>query len=155
MGCDIHIWAERRDADRFEVVRDVTFTGGSAPFDWRSYAMFGFLAGVRNYSAITPLSEPRGLPADASVDAREGLEGTHSESWLGVDELLKCDYNSLIEDRRTTKQLGPNLRTGAHATESGEGSKMTLREFLGQAFFDDLKSLESCGAERIVFGFDS
>jgi hypothetical protein len=35
-----------------------------APFAWRDYRIFSFLAGVTHYSAIPPISEPRALPLD-------------------------------------------------------------------------------------------
>lgn len=60
MCCDIHSYAERKVGDRYELVNDRVFpteygAPHSAPFDWRSYGMYGFLAGVRNYSEVTPI----------------------------------------------------------------------------------------------------
>jgi hypothetical protein len=49
MGCDIHVWAERSEHGCWEVV-------GCMPeaLETRDYGMFGVLAGIRNYSAVTP-----------------------------------------------------------------------------------------------------
>jgi hypothetical protein len=153
MGCDIHIVAQKRaDGGRWEVLTG-DFSGSSAPFDWRSYAMYGFLANVRNCSAITPISEPRGLPADF-VDEDGDFDYKHSVSWLSVAELAAIDYDQEIEDRRFTREVSPNLFNGAATCDPGEGERKPLREFLGRAFMADLEKLHELDAERIVFGFD-
>lgn len=150
MGCDIHIRAERKSGDKWEVIPDL------APFDWRSYGMFEFLANVRNYSAVPPISEPRGLPTDAPPENEDdGWLGDHSHSWLSVSELSSFDYDQSFEDRRVTRQIEPNFTSGAVTAEPGGGKMTTFREFLGPKFFDDLEKLKQAGAERIVFGFDS
>lgn len=156
MGCDIHIWAERKSGSCFEVVHDTEFSYGTGPFGWRCYAMFGFLAGVRNYSAVRPISEPRGFPSDISDEAFSDLsESTHSASWLSVSELLAVDYEQEIEDRRVTVQTGSRSWIGSATCDPGQGEKMPLEKFLGPAFFKDLHALKHCGADRIVFSFDS
>ena len=150
MGCDIHTIAQRRSADgKWENIEDLN------PFDWQSYGMFGFLAGVRNYSALRPISEPRGLPDDF-VDLDGGpFVGDHSFSWLSVEELTAFDYDAEMEDRRTRVQVAPNFWNGGATAEPGSGEMTTYREFLGEEFFRDLAALKAGGAERIVFGFDS
>jgi hypothetical protein len=150
MGCDIHTQAEKRIDGKW------TRIDGLEPFDWRSYGMYAFLAGVRNYSAVTPIAEPRGLPADADYteDAEHWL-GEHSFSWLSIDELLTFDYTQTMEDRRVTRQLAPNFISGAETCEPGEGEKTTYRDFLGDGYFEDLQKLKDAGAERVIFGFDS
>lgn len=159
MGCDIHIVAQRRNevGEWVEVRGD--FAKGPSPFDWRSYAMFAFLAGVRNYSAITPISEPRGLPDDLKVGEWYDEDyidvGEHNFSWLTVDELAAIDYDQIIEDRRVRRQVGPNVWSGGQTCDPGEGEATTLREFLGTGFMGDLAKLKELGAERIVFGFDN
>lgn len=153
MGCDIHSQAERRVDGKWKRI------DGFAPFDWRSYGMYGFLAGVRNYSEVTPIAEARGLPQDTDYDEDcDGCDywlGEHSFSWLTVDELLAFNYDAEMEDRRCTREIKPNWCDGGQTCEPGEGKKMTYREFLGDGFFDDLRKLKELGAERIVFGFDS
>ena len=115
--------------------------------------MYGFLAGVRNYSAIPPISEPRGLP-DASPfvdgDEYENRLGDHSFSWLSLDELTAFNYDAPLEDRRVTRN-----GDGGRTCDSGEGEMTTYRDFLGPSFFKDLEKLKAAGAERVVFGFDS
>ena len=156
MGCDIHSVAERRVNGKWEVIP------GLRPFDWRHYGWFGFLANVRNYSAIPSLAQPRGVPVDSpfrkqAVELGTGPEydaiyelGDHSYSWLSVEELLAFDYDAPVEDRRVT--VGNN---GGCTAEPGGGTMTTYREFLGTKFFIELDTLMKAGAERIVFGFDS
>ena len=155
MGCDIHIVAERFVDGKYEAVKDVAFAEGVAPFDWRSYGMFGFLADVRNYSDVTPIAAQRGLPHELSIEAQHFVDGGyHSHSWLSVEELRRFDYDAEMEDRRVCRQLGPNLWSGACTADPREGCATTYREFLGEAFLRDLERLVACGAVRVVFCFD-
>lgn len=157
MGCDIHTFAQRRnDGGGYETITS-NFAEGPQPFYWRSYGLFGFLAGVRNYSDVAPISEQRGLPADMNrcTDEYEELSDCHSCSWLSVEELAAFDYDQPMEDRRVTQQTGPNSWSGGCTAEPGGGQMTTYREFLGEPFFHDLAELRRIGAERIVFGFDS
>lgn len=149
MGCNIHTRAERCIVGKWHVIP------GLSPFDWRSYGMYAFLAGVRNYSGIQPIAPLRGLPSDLALDDDNEWPGDHSYSWLLVSELLKFDYDALMEDRRVTKQISPNVWDGGVIAEVGVGRITTYREFLGKRFFDDLEELKAVGAERIVFGFDN
>lgn len=139
MGTDIHIVAQKKTEHGWE---DIKFF----PFDWRSYGMFGFLADVRNYSAIPPLSQPRGLPDDYQA---EDMDGYHSMSWLSVNELLAFNYDAEFEDRRVMIN-----GDGGCTAEPGGGGVTTFRNFLGGRFFDDLNTLRDLGADRIVFWFD-
>jgi hypothetical protein len=127
MGCDIHSYAEKQVNGKWESL-------DFSPFDWRSYGLYGFLAGVRNYSDVPPLAAPRGLPRDVSAHVQEEADGWdsdgHSHSWLSVEELSAFDYDAAVE-------------------------MTTWREFLGPDFFRDLRRLKAEGAERIVFWFDN
>lgn len=60
MGCDIHVNVEIKNNGLWEKSNQEIFSlddfdkkfyrknKGIVPFDWRSYSMFAFLAGVRN-----------------------------------------------------------------------------------------------------------
>jgi hypothetical protein len=150
MGCDIHTFSEKLTSDGWVSV-DIT------PFDYRVYGIFGFLADVRNYSQVPPLSLPRGLPDDISLLVQDvygdGID-YHSASWLSVQELSEFDYDTMMEDRRVTRREG-NIINGAAICEPGEGKQMTFREFLGDEFFNDLKKLQDAGVDRVVFWFDN
>jgi len=153
MGCDIHMYVEKKNGEGvYEYIKSVK------PFNYRCYGMFAFLAGVRNYSAIKPIAEPRGLPNYLSKEVREIFKENddyHSCSWLSVKELSEFDYDQLMEDRRENKPIATNIFTGAHTVKVGEGKEMTYCEFLRESFFEDLEVLELIGADRIVFGFDN
>lgn len=157
MGCDIYIYTERRGADGYERVEGARFSEGPDPFDWRCYGMFGFLAGVRNYSDVIPIAEPRGVPGDASSEVADEYDSlssdAHSASWLSVSELVGFDYDRTMEDRRVTVRRASGVWDGGATAEPGRGRTMTYREFLGPLFFADLKVLSAAGADRIVFWF--
>lgn len=170
MGCDIHPFAEVRRNGTWHMVGDVfplddwaadyyKKTHGNKPFDNRDYSVFGFLANVRNYSDITPLSKPKGLPEDMSAEVRSGCEDyDHSASWLTLRELLSVDYDAPVEDRRVTRQIRPNVFHGGCTAEPGGGTMTTLREFLGTQFMSHLEILKTLGNPddvRVVFWFDS
>ncbi len=154
MGCDIHIHAERREDDHWAYI-----PMEGEPLGSRSYGVFGFLANVRNYSAIRPIAMPRGFPEDASECVRAAYaswEGdSHTPSWLTVQELTDYDYDMQIEDRRYTRQEEPGFFNGGATCEAGQGKTLPLREFLGANFFKELERLRASGAERIVFWFDN
>lgn len=152
MGCDIHSFAEKQLNGQWVNL-------GVAPFDWRSYGMFAFLAGVRNYSAVSPIAERRGFPGDASDEVRgeysDWAGDAHSASWLTVKELSDFDYDARMEDRRVTRRVAAGYYDGGQTCDPGEGQTMTYREFLGSDFFDDIEKLKAAGAERVVFWFDN
>jgi hypothetical protein len=154
MGCDIHAHAEKRNAsgkwERLTIPE---------PFDWRSYGLFGFLADVRNYSAVPPIAPRRGLPSDASADVRHDSEewagDGHSHSWLSLEEILSFNYDAAMEDRRVTRQVAANAWDGGCTADPGGGEQTTFRAFLGPKYFEELDRLKAAGVERIVFWFDN
>jgi hypothetical protein len=170
MGCDIYSRVQvKKDGEWktvifpiFPSVRYDLFKPASSweeataePFNWRSYGMFGFLANVRNYSHVPPLSEPRGFPEDMDgADPDDLPYGDHSFSWLSLPELLAFNYDQTFEDRRCTCD-------GSGAADAGEGNGeiTTYRKFLGHDYFRDLAIMQLLGEDpanvRVVFGFDS
>lgn len=108
MGCDIHLYVEKRGEDGTWVAADKWVKNPeyeSDPeyeseyvVDWkdllysdRNYSLFAVLAGVRNSYGIDPIYEPRGLPTDVTelVKAKSdrwGIDG-HSHSYLTLAEL--------------------------------------------------------------------
>lgn len=84
MGCDAHVHAEVKIGGEWH------HYGAYDPA--RLYKVFALLAGVRQGTEpVVPLSEPRGLPEDASKLTRfcHDLmgENAHTASWLALDEL--------------------------------------------------------------------
>lgn len=153
MGCDIHSFTEIKKDGKWQ-------DAGFSPFDWRQYGMYGFLAGVRNYSMSPVIAEKRGFPEDSSLRKEYDdwdCDG-HSHSWLLLKELLDYNYNQEIWDRRVTRQIRPNLWSGAELANEGEGEHLSLRDFLGEHYFKDLDKLKEFGDPenvRIVFWFDN
>jgi hypothetical protein len=173
MGCDIHSYAETKWNGKWELSTKPVFKNSwydpksdyfkdepkfiPEPFNWRSYSMYGFLADVRNYSYSPVISEPRGLPDDVSDEVKKeydywDMDG-HSHSWLTLRELLDYDYDQIFEDRRTTKD-------GDGAADAGEGNgvKTSIREFLGESFFEQIEGMQKLGNPedvRVVFWFDN
>lgn len=153
MGCDIHTNIERQKDGKWERLVFMP-----PIWDWRSYGLFGFLADVRNYSAVPPISARRGIPDDCHPRIAEDYEedgDCHSASWLSVEELLTFDYDASMVDRRVTRQVSPNFWDGGCTGTVEEGEKMTFRAFLGEAYFADLERLRAAGATRVVFWFDN
>lgn len=153
MGCDIHSFAERKQENGAYtcVAEDV--------FHYRSYGLFGWLANVRNYSKLTPLTHARGLPPNMSTVGTSiydewGLDA-HSPGYVTLEELLAVDYEQIIEDQRCTIQVGPRAWNGGATCAPGEGQAQTLREFLGIDYFAILQQLQQLKADRVVFWFDN
>lgn len=150
MGTDIHTTAERRLPDgTWKAVAKLNF------YDNRNYALFGWLAGIRNYSDFPPYLPDRGLPEDATPEACEQAEYNHSVTWYTVEELISFDYDQPVEDRRVTRQISENVWHGGMTSEPGGGAMTTYREAFGDAFIDDLHKLKEAGVQRLIFSFDS
>ena len=85
MGCDIHATIEVK-----KYKEDNWWQGEVAGVDIdRSYWLFSILAGVRG--AEKPISEPRGIPENASFEYKKELEkwegDAHSISYVSFKEL--------------------------------------------------------------------
>lgn len=188
MGCDIHAFTEVRKENKWvrhdeQIFDDYGDRKTSEPFGNRHYAVFGFLANVRNYSHCEPICEPKGLPDDSEylntpLDEPQNYSyygydnGTaytqkgeiecdanyHSLSWLTLKELLDFDYEKTFWDRRITRQEAPNVWNGAALANEGEWQTITYREHLGEGFFKDIDVLKTLGNPedvRIIFYFDN
>lgn len=120
MGCDIHAMIEKRHWYREEDRQEKFFyVNAGNPHILRNYPLFAFLAGVRNYYGINPISRPRGIlvyPEDLPPGAKRcdkfypddlffrmshcleyrllakfyGEDG-HSHSWLSLAEMKGSD----------------------------------------------------------------
>jgi hypothetical protein len=174
MGCDIHSFVEVKKGNNWELLKEKPFPADDFhkkyykedftddPFPYRNYGLFGFLADVRNYSCVEPISEDKGFPNDASIEVVTEKEtwdaDGHSHSWLTLEEMLSVDYDKIIWDKRVTRQVSPNCWDGSCEANEGEGEHLSLREFLGQSYFqtlDILKTLGSPESVRVVFWFDN
>lgn len=121
MGCDIHLYVERRQDSRW-VTADKwspnTYASDDEPhepkmeiayknrfYNGRSYNLFAVLADVRNgrgFAGIktgegfNPIAAPKGVPEDCCPEYRAEVErwdsDGHSHSWFTVAELLAYDW---------------------------------------------------------------
>ena len=101
MGCDIHLYVERKvPAIGWVSLGEPEALGG------RNYNVFSVLANVRNGygfagvptgSGYKPISEPRGLPDDVTEEVKAASDrwdcDGHSHSWLTLREILEYDYS--------------------------------------------------------------
>ena len=150
MSVSVIAFAEKRLASRWVLVdRDA--------MPWHAATYSAFLAGVRNYSAIVPIADPRGFPADACQEARTEFaeEGEHAvaASWLSLAELQTFDYDCKIEDRRVSRRSPQGWVDHAVTADPGQGSITTYREYLGPGYFEEIARLTALGTERVVFWF--
>jgi hypothetical protein len=107
MGCDIHLYVEKKVNNEWKTVKGPNPYYGR--FDWekhkmkfgnwiysgRDYDFFAFLADVRNDGGIMPLSAPKELPEDVSSYIKNtseawGIDG-HSHSYFTLKELKKAE----------------------------------------------------------------
>lgn len=139
--------------------QNVELPDGMCLSDVATCCLYGWLADVRNYSAITPLSSEYGLPDGINSKCECTMHGVCDNcetyydgySWrhLSVDVLRAVNFNEIVEDRRT--HVG---NRGDCTCPEGEGEKMPLHEFLGEYTMRRLNALIASDADRIVFAFD-
>lgn len=103
MGCDIHLFVEKKENNIWKKVY-----GDFC--DDRDYDLFSILADVRNGSGFAgcdtgtgfiPISKPKGLPKDVSKEIQEeyddwDIDG-HSHSWHTLKDLLEYDWTQITE----------------------------------------------------------
>jgi hypothetical protein len=158
MGCDIHARAEmqmriNRNHDQFhnDTWEKVGHVFGNRwyrsegdptdynspytdkPIDLRNYEVFTALANVREADGITPISEPRGIPEDASYEYRELAENdgdAHSESWVTLAELKAYD-TSAFDD--VTKEIWQTLIENLESVKHGRSDDQVRMVF----YFDN------------------
>jgi len=152
MGTDIHVMVDRRNSSGDWIPTDVQ----DDVWEDRNYGAFGWMADVRNYSALEPRFADRGYPPDWQ-DIR-GADTWHSATHFTVLELLLVDYCEQVEDRRYTAQEPSGIWNGGSTAEPGEGEKLPLGEFLGVYWMQGLLRLAALGDPkdtRVIIAFDS
>lgn len=146
MGCDILAYVEVQDDNKkWHIAQTI--------FDFRNYGVFGFLANVRNYSAVPLLpGVHEGIPEDASEEYLDHCDDRHSYHWCMVDALTKFDYDGLVEDRCC--MIGND---SGCTCEEGQGTIEKWSDFLGGTFLRDVYTLSTYDPDktRVVYCFDS
>jgi hypothetical protein len=84
------------------------------PLVWRSYQAFAFLADVRNYREVEPISKPRGLPPDVSAEvaaeaARWRGNGAYGHSWTSLRDLVEHKWPADSHANRLVSYTIPAL----------------------------------------------
>tara|TARA_B100000749_G_C18443540_1_gene473238 strand:+ start:1241 stop:1744 length:504 start_codon:yes stop_codon:yes gene_type:complete len=156
----------RNENGRWEDVNEDIFTAYgmpvSSPFTQQNYDLFSLLAGVRNYAIAPVIKSPVGLPPEpeSSCQGEWGFsysepcsihEGNHSKTWYLLSELLKFDYEKIFENRRSEF-------CSSDTVPEGEGRMMSLRQFVGSVYFDDLAVLSTLADSddvRVIMSFES
>jgi len=152
MSCDIYAFAERRtQGDKFELIPM------ARPFSFQNYELFGWLAGVRNVAGLPVVSEPRGVPKDASAEVAAEFDrwipDAHDASWLAIDELLSIGFDQPVEDRRVMRELAVGVFQCQSTATPGQGTMSTFGKLFGDDFFESVAMLKAVGAARVVFWF--
>ena len=154
MGCDIHLYVERRNSggwiscDTWEKDNDDNWL--SVPYskqfyNSRNYDLFAILANVRNGygfagvntgDGFVPMAEPKGLPDDVTEEVREasdqwGVDG-HSHSYFTVADLMTYDWT------RTTKKHGI-VSARIYQPWKRWGAKGRPKEYSGGIWGRDIK----------------
>ncbi len=160
MGCDIHMWVERKETDgKWHLVPDAKV------YNYRSYRLFGFLAGVCGDGPA--IAEPRGWPDDMSDELEqflgfdfEGPEnydnrdkrlrwpGDHTPSWLTADEILKA----LAALPQGVYEWDPRAKYIVWEPDVCRGSMLEFERTYAEYWANLAKSPSDV---RIVFNFDS
>ena len=184
MGCDIHMFAEKKKGDKWVKVgnnfQNKTYNGDTyytdEPYDSRNYEFFALLADVRNRNNIKPIAEQKGWPEDLSNGGKDVQDywdyDGHSASYFTLAELKKAYddglskqtiYNSRVI---TSKDEQGNITSTAASTNGqhfGEVGEVSIFGEFGNEH-DPLKELikvlelESDEGDeniRIVFCFDN
>lgn len=141
MGTDIHLYVERRNGSGWESCdqwdKDENYPDRvSVPYykhfyDARSYDTFAILADVRNGygfagadtgDGFIPISEPKGLPDDMSLQLAEEAAAMleHTPTWLTLRELMDYDWTRVTKKRGWVN--GPQLKQwSSYERQRGHG----------------------------------
>ena len=169
MGTNINVFIEEkiggywRDRNLFALLVPAEANKGKdvysliGLFPGRSYSLFALMANVRNNFGITPISVPRGIPADASaiIKMQAGVnfgDVYHDPSWLSVEEIFDAIYEGGGYERMKILH-GPSK----HAQDALHSLLISIEEQLNRL------GRVSCMMElyekrkdfRIVFWFES
>lgn len=158
MGTGIHTAIEVRHSDQWQWVPPESlpaFTPDkymphivSSFWQWRNYALFAVLAGVRNGAGLNPLASRRGVPADCSDDVR---------FWSLHDDYHSHTHYLLVE------LLTTNWSAPCSYSRGGLVIHTTYADYVGQNALADLEILRKWAEEqgldpedvRILVAFDN
>lgn len=176
MGCDIHVHVEIKHNKKWQKFTGKHFSSGysytgeksSAPFEWRSYQMFGFLANVRNDN-IRPIKEPTyELPSNVSNGVlrewKHWESDGHSISFITLRELIEFDFNQNLrtpEQDFSTHSKNVLFEKISSISEDDDWELKTYYDIVGGpdgTFCKNIEELSELGDlddVRVVFWFDN
>lgn len=130
MSASITAWSENADGEV------------STVWNIQCYALFGWLATVRNYAGLPVASF---VTSDNYPERRTTYPESEKRIYVAsLENLLAFDYDQPVENRRDCGQTLPK----------GEGVMTTYRELFGEVYFADLKEAHEDDATQIAFYFD-
>lgn len=91
MGCDIHLYFEKKNEDN--TWEAIEIDPRLIPDD-RNYAVFGFLAGIRD-DEVEPQFAGRGIPLDTSLPSKKNGDfyiGDFGFTYAYLDEILSAPW---------------------------------------------------------------
>lgn len=132
MGCDIHVYVERKINDEWHMIHAVD---REAKADKRDYAFFASLCGVRGEGP-----EPKGLPPDVSPATQY-----HADTWADGHSHSWETYTEFIDKKLVLMKLR------GESEKSGHSRGYYEYIILGC----ELASSETADLFRVVFWFDN
>lgn len=147
MGCDIHSIAQVHKQGKWETA-EAEIAG-----DDRDYRTFAILADVRNGSGITPLSQPRGLPDDVSVDGDHML-APHNPELKGLEDFER-EAGRWMGDHSHSWFLLSELKSVARPKEILEWMSWSLPKIVKELERIREENKVTDSEVRYVFGFDN
>ena len=176
MGCDIHVYLERkRNINGVEKWVNIDYFKKNPYYDGvdkyetelehvpvysgRNYGLFSVLADVRNYGDVTPISEPKGVPGDMSDVTRKEYEywecDGHSHSYFTLKELLDFYNKNKTQKFRgmISKQQQLQLDMGILPNYWCQGTNQEGFEFREWEDDSELKSIIDPIKERVIDEF--
>ena len=165
MGCDIHCYAERKNKDgKWEIVGNVKKEEDGwvsidyEPYHDRNYNLFAILANVRNGTAFAgcktgegfnPISNPKGVPSDASEEYASIVEqwdgDGHSHSYFTLRELLDYDWTQ-------TTQLQGLVNMIDWEKFSLYGKKYFPKNYCGMIYGNSIEHISEEEADKLFEG---
>lgn len=180
MGCDIHVFVERKidgewqSLDKWEQDDDYCYVENEI-FSDRNYQFFPFLGDARNSDSIQPIAAHRGTPEVVSAPVKKYMDyygcDLHSKSWISFRELLEADWDQEFNMTRMVKaEHAKNYRESgwkpdswcSYTTQKDYESltwTSTIRSQCVRQLADLQKIYKMCEGDidntRVVFAFDN
>ena len=174
MGCDIHIYRERKvngswetsttetvehygDGDEYTSIYNGidSFEEGATRYVGRNYVLFSFLSGVRSYGEtwfMDPIAEDRGFPEDICDVNKHLLDNCdlHSHGYVTLAELLELIQETKTE--LTKSSIGASTLDGLSISRLLDGLNNLLETVNWDNYFEHLDPESEC---RILICYDN